>query len=155
MHSLLLQNKVSGIITRSEANMDYSTFLVCVQISVALFWMFGRCPLSGIQKRTRRFGNWVCFPRQSGPLVTANLGRWPCSGMITLMMEAVSTTETLVIIYQTKRRNIPQDSRLRTNRRENLKSHRKPRSLYNHSYTMDKFHKSSNSNCNVLPIRTL
>jgi hypothetical protein len=39
------------------------------------------------------------------------------------MMEAASTSETLVNFYQTTRRNNPEDSHLRTRRRENLKSH--------------------------------
>jgi hypothetical protein len=43
---------------------------------------------------------------------------------IALMMEAPSTSETLVNFYQTTRRNIPEDNHLRTHRRENLKSHR-------------------------------
>jgi hypothetical protein len=38
-------------------------------------------------------------------------------------LEAVSTSETSVNIYQTTRRNIPEDSHLHTSRRENLKSH--------------------------------
>jgi hypothetical protein len=38
------------------------------------------------------------------------------------MMEAASTYETPVNFYQTTRRNIPEDSRLHTRRRENLKS---------------------------------
>jgi hypothetical protein len=37
-------------------------------------------------------------------------------------MEAVSTSETSVSFYQITQRNIPQDSHLRTRRRENLKS---------------------------------
>jgi hypothetical protein len=41
-----------------------------------------------------------------------------------LMMAAVSTSETLVNLYHTARRNIPEDSHLRTHRRENRKSHR-------------------------------
>jgi hypothetical protein len=41
--------------------------------------------------------------------------------MIALMMEAVSTSEMSVNFYQTTRRNIPEDSRLHTRRRENLK----------------------------------
>jgi hypothetical protein len=41
---------------------------------------------------------------------------------IALMMEAVSTSETLVNFYQTTRRNIPEDSHLHT-RRDNLKSY--------------------------------
>jgi hypothetical protein len=39
------------------------------------------------------------------------------------MMEAVSTSETSVNIYQTTWRNILEDSHLHTRRRENLKSH--------------------------------
>jgi hypothetical protein len=45
------------------------------------------------------------------------------AAMIALMMEAVSTSETSVNIYQTTRRNIPEDSNLHTSRRENLKSY--------------------------------
>jgi hypothetical protein len=40
---------------------------------------------------------------------------------IALMMEAVSTSETLVNIYQTARRYNSEDSHLHTHRRENLK----------------------------------
>jgi hypothetical protein len=40
------------------------------------------------------------------------------------MMEAASTSETLEKFYQTTRRNNPEDSHLRTRRRENLKSHK-------------------------------
>jgi hypothetical protein len=39
------------------------------------------------------------------------------------MMEAASTSETLVNFYQTTRRYNPEDSHLRTHRRENLKSY--------------------------------
>jgi hypothetical protein len=39
------------------------------------------------------------------------------------MMEAARTSETLVNFYQTTRRYNPQDSQLRTHRRENLKSY--------------------------------
>jgi hypothetical protein len=39
------------------------------------------------------------------------------------MMEAVNTSETTVNFYQTTRRYNPEDSHLRTNRRENLKSY--------------------------------
>jgi hypothetical protein len=39
------------------------------------------------------------------------------------MIEAASTSETTVNFYQTTRRNNPEDSRLHTRRRENLKSH--------------------------------
>jgi hypothetical protein len=40
-----------------------------------------------------------------------------------LLMEAARTSETLVNFYQTTRRYNPEDSHLRTNRRENLKSY--------------------------------
>jgi hypothetical protein len=43
--------------------------------------------------------------------------------MIALMMETVRTSETLVNFYQTTRRYNPEDSHLRTHRRENLKSY--------------------------------
>jgi hypothetical protein len=43
--------------------------------------------------------------------------------MITLMMEAVTSSETSVTFYQTTRRNIPEDSHLDPRRRENLKPH--------------------------------
>jgi hypothetical protein len=39
------------------------------------------------------------------------------------MMEAARTSETLVNFYQTPRRYNPEDSHLRTHRRENLKSY--------------------------------
>jgi hypothetical protein len=39
-----------------------------------------------------------------------------------LMIEAASTYETSVNFYQTSRRNNPEDSHLRTRRREDLKS---------------------------------
>jgi hypothetical protein len=40
------------------------------------------------------------------------------------MTEAVRTSETSVNFCHTARRNIPEDSRLHTLRRENMKSHR-------------------------------
>jgi hypothetical protein len=43
--------------------------------------------------------------------------------LIALMMEAARTSETLVNVYQTTRRYNLEDSHLRTNRRENLKSY--------------------------------
>jgi hypothetical protein len=42
---------------------------------------------------------------------------------IALMMEAARTSEKLVNFYQTTRRYNPEDSHLRTHRRENLKSY--------------------------------
>jgi hypothetical protein len=43
---------------------------------------------------------------------------------IALMMEAARTSETLVSFYQTTRLYIPEDSLLRTHRRENLTSYK-------------------------------
>jgi hypothetical protein len=44
--------------------------------------------------------------------------------LLVLMMEAVRTSETLVNINLTTRQYIPEDSKLHTRCRENLKSHR-------------------------------
>jgi hypothetical protein len=41
------------------------------------------------------------------------------------MMEAISTSETLVSFYETTRRNIPEDNRFHIRHRENLKPHMK------------------------------
>jgi hypothetical protein len=43
--------------------------------------------------------------------------------VIILMMEAVSTSKTLVNVYQTTRLNIPENSHFHTRLRENLKYH--------------------------------
>jgi hypothetical protein len=43
--------------------------------------------------------------------------------LIALMMEAARTSETLANFYQITRRYNPEDSHLRTHRRENLKSY--------------------------------
>jgi hypothetical protein len=43
--------------------------------------------------------------------------------VVALMMEAASTSETSVNVYQTTRRYNPKDNHLHTSRRENLKSH--------------------------------
>jgi hypothetical protein len=40
-----------------------------------------------------------------------------------VMIEEVSTSETSVSFYHTTRRNIQEDSRLHSRRRQNLKSH--------------------------------
>jgi hypothetical protein len=47
------------------------------------------------------------------------------------MTGAVSTSETSVNIYQTIRRNNPEDSHARTRYRENLKSHQVTEKLTN------------------------
>jgi hypothetical protein len=51
--------------------------------------------------------------------------------IITLMMEAVSSSETSVNIYQTTQCNIPEESHLHTNHSENLKSHLHNEELHN------------------------
>jgi hypothetical protein len=50
--------------------------------------------------------------------------------LIALMMEAVRTSETSVSIYLTTRQYIPEDSKLHTRRRENLKSHKASSSCF-------------------------
>jgi hypothetical protein len=47
----------------------------------------------------------------------------PSSGLIALMMEATSNSETSVNFYQTTPRNIPEDSHLYIRRHENPKYH--------------------------------
>jgi hypothetical protein len=47
----------------------------------------------------------------------------PAGSIFRATMEAARTSETLVNFYQTTRRYNPQDSHLRTHRRENLKSY--------------------------------
>jgi hypothetical protein len=54
--------------------------------------------------------------------ITAFLDVAPWS-LVALMMEAISTSEMSVSMYQTTRRNIPEDSHVHTRRRENLKYH--------------------------------
>jgi hypothetical protein len=44
--------------------------------------------------------------------------------MSALMMEAASTSETLVNFYQTRQHNNPEDSHLHTHHCENIKSHK-------------------------------
>jgi hypothetical protein len=46
------------------------------------------------------------------------------------MMEAAKSSETMVNFYQTTRRYNPEDSLLRTNRRENLKSYYVPKIIF-------------------------
>jgi hypothetical protein len=47
----------------------------------------------------------------------------PIIRLMTLVMKAVNTPETSIGFYPTTLCNIPEDSRLFTSRRENLKSH--------------------------------
>jgi hypothetical protein len=73
---------------------------------MAVFWDAAPCSLIHID---RRFGGTYCLHHQGG--------------LIAVMVEAVSFSETSVNIYQTTLRNMTEDSHLHTRRRENLKSH--------------------------------
>jgi hypothetical protein len=55
---------------------------------------------------------------------TASIIREMNDEFINLMLEAVSTSETSVNVNVTTRRYIPEDSKLHTRRREDLKSHK-------------------------------
>jgi hypothetical protein len=68
-------------------------------MKMAVFWVVASCSLVKIYRRFRD----------------------PAS-IIALMMEAARTSETLEKFHQTTRRYNPEDSHLRTHRRENLKS---------------------------------
>jgi hypothetical protein len=72
----------------------------CVLYRLYIFWVVAPCSLVEVYQRFR--GPWV---------------------LIALMMEAARTSETLVNFYQTTRRYNPEDSDLRTHRRQNLKSY--------------------------------
>jgi hypothetical protein len=80
------------------------TSVFCVQpelfLKMAVFWVVGLCNLVEVY---RRFRGACCLHHQGD--------------------EAASTSATSVDLYQTTWRNNPEDSRLRTHRRENLKSH--------------------------------
>jgi hypothetical protein len=68
---------------------------------------------------------WVEAPCNLLPWLIASYtsNRFHVRGLlIALMMEAAGSSETSVNFYQTTRRYNPEDSHLRTNRRENLKS---------------------------------
>jgi hypothetical protein len=73
---------------------------------MAVFWVIAPCSLVEVHQRFR------------GPCCLHHQGL-----IIGLMMETARTSETLVNFYQTTRRYNPEDSHLRTHRRENLKSY--------------------------------
>jgi hypothetical protein len=52
--------------------------------------------------------------------------------MENLMMEAASTSETSVSLYESTRRNIPEDSHFHTHRGDYLKSHLVQFTIHNH-----------------------
>jgi hypothetical protein len=70
---------------------------------------------SAILPENRWFNNWWLSP-------SVNLFIYTFIRAIALMMEAACTSETSVNFYHTTRRNNPEDSRLHTRRRENIKS---------------------------------
>jgi hypothetical protein len=70
---------------------------------MAVFWVVAPCSLVEVYQRFR-----------GAAIIRA----------IALMMEAASTSETSVNVYQTTWRNNPEDSHIYTSRHENLKSHR-------------------------------
>jgi hypothetical protein len=72
-------------------------------MKMAVFWVIAPCSLVEVYERFR------------GPCCLQHQGA--------LKIEAARTSETLVNFYQTTRRYNPEDSRLRTHRRENLKSY--------------------------------
>jgi hypothetical protein len=57
--------------------------------------------------------------------------------MIALVMETARTSETLVNFYQTTRRYNPEESHLRTHRRENLKFYLGVNTLRNNKMLQD------------------
>jgi hypothetical protein len=62
-------------------------------------------------------------PRRSAVAADVVPGEsYPARWLIALLMEAANSSETSVNFYQTTRRYNPEDSHLRTHRRENLKS---------------------------------
>jgi hypothetical protein len=79
---------------------------------MAVFWVVVPCSLVEVYQR---FTGLCCLHHQG------DLKRWH---LITLMMEAARASETLVNFYQTTRRYNPEDSHLRTHRRENIKPYR-------------------------------
>jgi hypothetical protein len=74
-------------------------------MKMAVFWVVAPCSLLEVY---RRFSGACRLHHQV---------------LIALMIEAASTSETSVKLYQPTRHNNPEDSQLHTGRRENLKSY--------------------------------
>jgi hypothetical protein len=107
----------SGPLFPAESNLYFwllSLFLRnYILLKMAVFWVV---PCSMVEAY-QRFRGPCCLHHQGDRPVVA-----PCSA-IALMMEAARTPETLVDFCQATRRYNPEDSHLRTHRRENLKSY--------------------------------
>jgi hypothetical protein len=80
---------------------------------MVFFWVKAPCNLVEVY---HRFRGPCCLHHQGDEQAARGL-------LIALMMEAAGTSETLVNFYRTTRRYNPEDSHLRTHRRENLKSY--------------------------------
>jgi hypothetical protein len=80
-------------------------------MKMAVFWIVAPCILVEVYQRFR------------GPCCLHHQGDESLMMTINLMMEAERTSETLVNFYQTTQRYNPEDSHLRTHRRENLNSY--------------------------------
>jgi hypothetical protein len=87
-----------------------------VSMKIAVFWVVAPCSLVEVYQRFR------------GPCCLHHQGD-----------EVARTSETLVNFYQTTRRYNPEDSHLRTHRRENLKSYFEKNKLYRAVYTFMNF----------------
>jgi hypothetical protein len=92
---------------------------------MAVFWVVAPCSL--VEVYLARSGPYSPLVRSWFlPWLTVSYisNRFHARGLlIALMMEAARTSETSVNFYQTTRRYNVEDSHLRTNRRENLKSY--------------------------------
>jgi len=97
--------------------------LTSANVKMAVFWDVASCSLIKIH---RRFRGEYCLHNQGGnkPHEKSRLGPeclyiwnyfFACGLLISLMMAAVSISETSVNFYQTKRRNVPEDSYLHVN----------------------------------------
>jgi hypothetical protein len=64
---------------------------------------------------------WDILPRSH---VLTDVSEMRTASIIALITDAVCTTETSVNIYLTTRQYIPEDSKLHTRRRENMKSNK-------------------------------